>query len=126
MQLAILFRVDIDTTHNSPPTEAKRAISVGIVGGMTPITSSSLPALPPVDTFPVSLPNGTWHICSRRACREQCQSHYARGHGSGGHPYVPWPLAVVWLMWLLCFFPGWLCLWHLHDSTCEEEGSSRT
>ena len=73
---------------------------------MPPSTSPSLTATPPADTFPVSLPNGTWHLCSQRACREHFQYHSARDHGSGGHPYVPWPLLVAWPLWLL-----WLWTW---------------
>ena len=38
---------------------------------------------------------------SRRACCEHCQSHYARGHVSGGNHSVPWPIAVAWWLWLL-------------------------
>ena len=69
--------------------------SFGVVGGMPPSTSSSLPSPPPADTFPVSSPNGNWHLCSRRACSEQCQSHCTRGHGSVCHPSVMWPLEMV-------------------------------
>ena len=92
---------------------------MGMVGGMPPSTYSYSPILPPEDNFPVSLKNWTWHLCSRRAFREHCQSHSDRGHGSGGLPSVPWPLDVAWLVWLL---PGRICLWPLHVAICEDEG----
>ena len=71
---------------------------------MPPGTFSSSPAPAPEDTSPEYSPNGNWHLCSRRACREHCQSHSTRGHGSERHPYVPWPLAAARR-------PGRLRLW---------------
>ena len=73
---------------------------------MPPSTSSSYTAPPIEDTFPVSSPNGNWHLCSRLTCREHRQYHSSRGHGSGGHPSVPWPLMVALMMWIL-----WLWNW---------------
>ena len=52
-----------------PPPQAscqqrqRRERSVNVVGGKSTDTSSSLLASILVDTFPVSSPNGTWHLC---------------------------------------------------------------
>ena len=77
-------------------------------GVMTPGTFASYLSPLPADTYTEASPNGTWHMCSQRACPEHCQSHSARGHVSGGHPSFMWPLAVA-----RC--PGRLCLWSYPD-----------
>ena len=63
--------------------------SAGAAGGMPPGTSASSPFPPPVGTSPGTLSYVTSHHCSQHACREQCLSRSARGHGSAGHISVP-------------------------------------
>ena len=115
-RLAILFRVAVAPPPAARQRRKQKKRIVDVVGGKPPDTYSSSPAPLLVDTFPVSSPNGTNHLCSQRACREQCQSHSARGHGSGGHPSFPLPLAVacrLGLLWLWSFpdFPS-SSSWH--------------
>ena len=95
---------------SNPPTAVhlprrQRGRSAGAAGGMPPITSSSSPFPTPVGTFTGPRPYGTWHQCSRHACRENCLSYSDRGHRSVGHPSTPWPSAAAPRSGLLCHYP---------------------
>ena len=83
-------------------------ISFCAAGDIHPGTSSSSPSTPPTDTSLEASPNGTWHICSQRACREQFHSHSARGHRSVVHRSVQWPPAAARFLVRLClwFWPA--------------------
>ena len=90
--------------HPSAHLQRQQSVrSVRVVRGMHLSNSSSLTSMPPIETFTVSSPNGTWRLCSQRACCEHRNSHSAKGHRSRGHPSVPWPLEVPWMMWI------WTC-----------------
>ena len=82
----------------------QRVRSACAAGDMLLVTSASSASPPPADTSPLFSLCGSWRQCSQNACREQCQSRSTRGHGSGGLPSVPWPLAAA------CR-PGLLNLW---------------
>ena len=86
----------------------QRGRSVCATGGMSPGTCAPLLSPPPANTSLEASPNGTWNLCSRRACHEHFQSHYAIVHGSEGLTSVSWPLAAA-----RC--PSRLCLWTWPD-----------
>ena len=94
--------------HTLQPVEGdkQRKRSDGVVGGMPPSTSYSSNDPPSADTFLMSSSNEIWHMCSLYAYRENYQSHFSICHGLRGHPSIPWPLELAWLLWLL-----WLWTW---------------
>ena len=73
----------------------QRGIIVCSSGGMTPGACAYLISPPPANTSLEALLNVTWHNCSKRACRDNCMYHYARGHWALFLTSVLWPMAVA-------------------------------
>ena len=97
------------------PPRKQRGRSSGAAGGMPPDTFPSSPFPPPAGTSPGPLSYETGHQCSRHACREHCQFHSARGHGSTGRPSAP---CVVFVF----ASPGSRSLRPIHGAIWIDEG----
>ena len=94
-RLAVLFRVAVASTPSSLSTEATKVENCRHFWRQSSKYIFFFASSASCRHFQVYLPNGTWNLCSLCACREHCQSHSARGHGSVVHPSVPWLLAVI-------------------------------